>query len=137
MQKGKKIPPSDRPQKDPKGNQGKKKDIGMFKGQKKLTWEEVERYKKENLCFKCGEQGHNYHAWPLKGAKKEPPQATQILSTPVENSWASQLRYVWGKIRDQNAFMLLDLGSTHKFISVELAYSVMYERVQSYGVQVL
>ena len=34
---------------------------------------------------------------------------------------ASQLLYTWGRVRDQSAFMLLDLGSTHNFISVELA----------------
>ena len=28
---------------------------------------------------------------------------------------------MWGKVRDQSAFILLDPGSTHNFISVELA----------------
>ena len=34
---------------------------------------------------------------------------------------ASQLCYVWGKVRDQSALILLDPGSTHNFISVDLA----------------
>ena len=34
---------------------------------------------------------------------------------------SSQLLYTWGRVRDQSAFILLDLGSTHNFISVELA----------------
>ena len=34
---------------------------------------------------------------------------------------SSQLLYTWGRVRDQSAFMLLDPGSTHNFISVELA----------------
>ena len=34
---------------------------------------------------------------------------------------ASQLLYTWRRVQDQSAFMLLDPGSTHNFISVELA----------------
>ena len=34
---------------------------------------------------------------------------------------ASQLCYAWGKVRDQDAFILFDPGSTHNLISVELA----------------
>ena len=122
MDKGEKAAPSDRPGKDQKNNQGKNKnDKGKFRGQSKLSPEELERRKKENRCFGCGETGHMSRACPNKGAKKEVPQATQILSHEVENPQASQLCYVWGKIRDQSAFMLLDPGSTHNFISTELA----------------
>ena len=34
---------------------------------------------------------------------------------------SSQLLYTWGRVQDQSAFILLDPGSTHNFISVELA----------------
>ena len=29
--------------------------------------------------------------------------------------------YAWGKVRDQDAFILFDLGANHNFISLELA----------------
>ena len=34
---------------------------------------------------------------------------------------SSQILYTWGRVRDQSAFILLDPGSTHNFISIELA----------------
>ena len=90
-------------------------------GQNKLSQEELERYRKENRCFKCSKQGHNYRNCPQRRTKNDTLQATNILSTTIENAKALQLCYVWGKIRDQSAFILLDPGSTHNFISVELA----------------
>ena len=83
MEKGEKAQPFDHPQRDHKNNQGKKKGKGVFLGQQKLSPEELEKYKKENRCFKCGEQGHSYRACPKAVvAKKESLQATQILSSP-------------------------------------------------------
>ena len=35
---------------------------------------------------------------------------------------SSQLLYTWGTVWDQSAFTLLDPGSTHNFISIELAH---------------
>ena len=34
---------------------------------------------------------------------------------------SSQLLYTWGRVWDQSAFILLDPGSTHNFMSIELA----------------
>ena len=51
-------------------------------------------------------------------------QATHVLSTgekEEEDGGRNPLCYLWGKIRDQIALILLDLGSTHNFISQELA----------------
>ena len=44
----------------------KKKDKGFYKGSNRLTPEEMESYRKENKCFKCGEKGHSYRACPKK-----------------------------------------------------------------------
>ncbi|MCO5571377.1 hypothetical protein L7F22_025117 [Adiantum nelumboides] len=43
-------------------NNNKAKEKGDFKGKNKITPKELERYRKENKCFKCGEQGHSYRS---------------------------------------------------------------------------
>ena len=111
-----------RNQKEQKGNGRKCKEKGVYKGQNKLYPKElVDRYRKERRCFKCGEQGHNYQQCPSKNGKKDAPEATNILSSKDVDGEASQLCYVWGKVRDQSALILLDPGSTHIFISIDLA----------------
>ena len=63
--------------------------------------------------------GHSYRNCPKK--TQATSQASHILSThDDEVPSSSQLLYTWGRVRDQNAFILLDLGSTHNFISIEL-----------------
>ncbi|MCO5551480.1 hypothetical protein L7F22_004984 [Adiantum nelumboides] len=53
--------------KDSKGNGSKgKKDKVPYKGPGKLSPEEMERYKKENRCYKCGETGHISRACPKR-----------------------------------------------------------------------
>ena len=58
----------------------KKKDKGLFKGKNCLSPKEMELYCKENQCYKCGEQGHAYHACPLRTAKNDKPQASKIAT---------------------------------------------------------
>ncbi|MCO5605812.1 hypothetical protein L7F22_059996 [Adiantum nelumboides] len=50
------------PQNSSKGNSSnnKAKEKGVYKGKNRLTPEELEHYRKDNQCFKCGEQGHSY-----------------------------------------------------------------------------
>ena len=53
--------------KESKGNGSKtkkEKDKKAYLGKGKLSNEEMERYKKENQCYKCGEQGQISHACP-------------------------------------------------------------------------
>ena len=64
MEKGKKGSSNDCPFKDQKSNNNKKKDKGEYRGKNKLSPEELECYKKENCCFKCSVQGHNYRNCP-------------------------------------------------------------------------
>ena len=99
----------------------KKKDKGIYKGSNHLTSEEMERYCKENKCFKCGEKGHSYHTCPKRTAKKDNLQASMVHTEPMFNQDASRLCYAWGKVRDQDSLILFDPGSTHNFISKELA----------------
>ena len=59
-----------------KGNQDnnkKNKDKGAFKGKNKLTPDEMEAFRKENKCFKCGEQGHGYRSCPKRNERNDPP----------------------------------------------------------------
>ncbi|MCO5569291.1 hypothetical protein L7F22_023003 [Adiantum nelumboides] len=108
--------------KDSKGNGSKgKKDKVPYKGPGKLSPEEMERYKKENRCYKCGKIGHISRACPKQQQRKKTPQATQILYPTKEAKEASQLCFAWGKVRDMNSLILFDPGSTHNFISIELA----------------
>ena len=108
--------------KDPKGStNGKRKEKEPYKGSNRLSPEELEKYKKDNRCFKCGETGHAYRNCPKKQQKKETPQATQVQFPTGASDPATKLCFAWGKVRDQNSLILFDPGSTHNFISVELA----------------
>ncbi|MCO5566480.1 hypothetical protein L7F22_020157 [Adiantum nelumboides] len=76
--------------KDSKGNGSKgKKDKVPYKGPRILSPEEMERYKKENRCYKCGETRHISRACPKRQQRKETPQATQILYPTKEAKEAS------------------------------------------------
>ncbi|MCO5559028.1 hypothetical protein L7F22_012620 [Adiantum nelumboides] len=112
------------PQNSSKGNSSnnKAKEKGVYKGKNRLTPEELERYRKDNRCFKCGEQGHAYRACPQRNARNEQPRAS-IIEAPKEDVHCkgSPLSYAWGKVREHDAFILFDPGSTHNFISHELA----------------
>ncbi|RYA67130.1 hypothetical protein DD592_27770, partial [Enterobacter cloacae complex sp. 2DZ2F20B] len=109
----------DNVQKSPKGNSNKAKEKGVYKGKNKLSPEEIERYRKDNRCFKCGEQGHAYRACPQKNNRQDPPRATlveiQEEETHQTHHKGSPLCPAWGKIREHDAFILFDPGSTHNF----------------------
>ncbi|MCO5577526.1 hypothetical protein L7F22_031357 [Adiantum nelumboides] len=103
-------------------NNNKAKEKGVFKGKNKLTPEELERYRKENNCFKCGEQGHSYRSCPQRNPRNEQPRASMVEDPKEEvHCKGSPLSYAWGKVREHDAFILFDPGSTHNFISLELA----------------
>ncbi|MCO5568483.1 hypothetical protein L7F22_022182 [Adiantum nelumboides] len=112
------------PSNSSKGNSSnnKAKEKGVYKGKNRLTPEELECYRKDNRCFKCGEQGHAYRACPQRNARNEQPRAS-IIEAPKEDAHCkgSPLSYAWGKNREHDAFILFDPGSTHNFISHELA----------------
>ena len=106
--------------KDQCSNVSKKKEGKEYKGQNKLSPMDLEKYQKENQCFQCGEQGHSYCNCQKK--TQGTPQASHILSNHDDEVLSSsQLLYTWGRVWDQSAVILLDLGSTHNFMSVELA----------------
>ncbi|MCO5603006.1 hypothetical protein L7F22_057148 [Adiantum nelumboides] len=103
-------------------NNNKAKEKRVFKGKNKLTPKELERYRKENKCFKCGEQGHSYRSCPQRNPCNEQPGASMVEAPKEEvHCKGSPLSYAWGKVREHNAFILFDPGSTHNFISLELA----------------
>ncbi|MCO5611057.1 hypothetical protein L7F22_065307 [Adiantum nelumboides] len=112
------------PQNSSKGNSSnnKAKEKGVYKGKNRFTPEELEPYRKDNRCFKCGEQRHAYRACPQRNARNEQPRAS-IIEVPKEDVHCkgSPLSYAWGKVREHDAFILFDPGSTHNFISHELA----------------
>ncbi|MCO5554482.1 hypothetical protein L7F22_008011 [Adiantum nelumboides] len=112
------------PQNSSKGNSSnnKAKEKGVYKGKNRLTPKELECYRKDNRCFKCGEQGHAYRACPQRNARNEQPRAS-IIEAPKEDVHCkgSPLSYAWKKVREHDVFILFDPGSTHNFISHELA----------------
>ncbi|MCO5601201.1 hypothetical protein L7F22_055320 [Adiantum nelumboides] len=67
-----------------KSSNNKAKEKGVYKGKNRLTPEELERYRKDNRCFKCGEQGHAYRACPQRNARNEQPRAS-IIEAPKED----------------------------------------------------
>ncbi|MCO5598319.1 hypothetical protein L7F22_052412 [Adiantum nelumboides] len=103
-------------------NNNKAKEKGVFKGKNKLTPKELERYYKENKCFKCGEQGHSYRSCPQRNTRNEQPRASMVEAPKEEvHCKGSPLSYAWGKVTEHDAFILFNSGSTHNFISLELA----------------
>ncbi|MCO5597790.1 hypothetical protein L7F22_051872 [Adiantum nelumboides] len=103
-------------------NNNKAKEKGIFKGKNKLTPEELERYRKENKCFKSEEQGHSYCSCPQRNPRNEQPRASMVEAPKEEvHCKGSPLSYARGKVREHDAFILFDPGSTHNFISLELA----------------
>ncbi|MCO5557865.1 hypothetical protein L7F22_011437 [Adiantum nelumboides] len=100
----------------------KAKEKGVYKGKNRLTPEELEHYRRDNQCFKCGEQEHLYQTCPQRNARNEQPRASTI-EAPIENFHCkgSPLSYAWGKVREHDSFILFGLGSTHNFFSHELA----------------
>ncbi|MCO5552340.1 hypothetical protein L7F22_005851 [Adiantum nelumboides] len=103
-------------------NNNKAKEKGVFKGKNRLTPEELECYRKVNKCFKCGEQGHSYRSCPQRNPRNEQPRASMVEAPKEEvHCKGSPLSYAWGKVREHDAFILFNLGSTHNFIFLELA----------------
>ena len=95
----------------------KKKEGKKYKGQNKLSPTNLEKYWKEKFCFRCGEKGH-------KLCQEDSRNSTSrhfLSSHDNDVLSSSQLLYTWGRIRDQSAFTLLDVCSTHNFILVDLA----------------
>ncbi|MCO5559391.1 hypothetical protein L7F22_012990 [Adiantum nelumboides] len=65
-------------------NNNKAKEKEVFKGKNKLTFKELERYRKENKCFKCGEQGHSYRSCPQRNPHNEQPRASMVEAPKEE-----------------------------------------------------
>ncbi|MCO5576988.1 hypothetical protein L7F22_030809 [Adiantum nelumboides] len=79
-------------------NNNKAKEKGVFKGKNKLTPEELERYRKENKSFKCGEQGHTYRSCPQRNPRNEQLRASMVEAPKEEvHCKGSPLSYAWGK----------------------------------------
>ena len=85
----------------------------------------MERYRKDNKCFKCGEQGHVSRVCPKRGERNNPPRATMVESLKEDGYCkGSQLSYAWGKVREHDAFILFHPGSTCNFIYIKLATKI-------------
>ena len=57
-----------------------------------------------------------------RGEHNEPPRDTCVKALEEEGHCkGAPLCYAWGKVREQDALILFDRGSTHNFISHELA----------------
>ncbi len=100
-----------RPKDGTPAKENKAKSKGQYQGKNRLTPEELESYKRQNCCFRCGEKGHSYRACPQKkdsnDNKKEPPRASQV-DTKKEEACpkGSTLSYAWGKVREHDALIL-------------------------------
>ncbi|MCO5602671.1 hypothetical protein L7F22_056807 [Adiantum nelumboides] len=82
----------------------------------------LKRARRLGLCFRCGEQGHRTFEYPNKiidNTVRSKMAEMNTLKDAEDNG--SPLSYAWGKVREHDAFILFDPGSTHNFISHELA----------------
>ncbi|MCO5570631.1 hypothetical protein L7F22_024358 [Adiantum nelumboides] len=75
------------PQNSSKSNSSnnKAKDKGDYKGKNRLTHKELERYRKDNRCFKCGEQGHSYRTCFQRNALTNFEWVSPVVVTPKKN----------------------------------------------------
>ena len=111
-----------------------------YKGKARLTPKQMEQYCKDNKCYKCGETGHVSRVWPAKKPQNGTPKASTIEVFKEEgSSKGALLSYLWEKVHEHDALILFDLGSTHNFISHELALKLgihefeMGDRIQVDG----
>ena len=118
--KGEKVPSKEPSQKTFTNDETKKKKR-PYNGSNRKTAEELNQLRKENKCFRCKQEGHMSKDCPTKKTKQESPMVTHVQTHQEMASKATQLCFAWGKVRDQNSLILFDPGSTHNFISVELA----------------
>ena len=107
--------------------------INCRKFKKKLK--KMDQYQKDNKSFQCGEQGHVLCMCPKKTQGNGTPKAFVVEVLKKEgNSKVENLSYVLGKVRQLNTLILFDLGSTHNFISHELALKLGIHEVEMGGV---
>ena len=93
-----------------------------YKGKARLTPEQMDQYRRENKCYKCGETGHVSRVCPTKKPTNGTPKASMVEVFKEEgSSKGAKLSYLWGKVREHDALILFDPGATHNFISQELA----------------
>ncbi|MCO5596382.1 hypothetical protein L7F22_050443 [Adiantum nelumboides] len=119
-----------------KGNSSnnKAKEKGVYKGKIRITFKDLERYRKENKCFKCGDQGYSYRTYPQRNARNEHPRSSMVEASKEDvHCKGSPLSYAWGKVRKHDAFILFDPGSTHNFVSIELATKLGIEEFVDMG----
>ena len=57
----------------------KKKEKGAYKGNKCLSPEEIEHYRKENNVFYMQGERHTSRVYPMRATKKDNPQAPMIF----------------------------------------------------------
>ena len=82
----------------------------------------MEQYRKDNKCFKCGEQGHVSRVCPKRHKCANNPRATLVKAQEKDcQSKGSSLSYAWDKVQEHDALILFDPRSTHNFISTNLA----------------
>ena len=82
----------------------------------------MEHYQKEKKCFKYGEQGHVSRVCLKHHKHDNNPRATLVKAQEEDfQIKGSSLSYAWGKVQEHDALILFDPGSTHNFISTNLA----------------
>ena len=91
----------------------------------------MEKYRKENKCFKCSELGHVSRVCPTKKQQSGTPKASTVEVLKEEgNSKGSKLLYAWRKVREHDTLILFDPGSTHNFISHELVLKLGFHEFE-------
>ena len=96
-----------------------------YKVKTPLTKAQMEQYWKDNKCFKCGEQGHVSCMCPKRHKQRGNPRATLVKALEEDcHHRDSSLSYTWGKVREHDALIFFCPGSTHNFISTNLATKI-------------
>ena len=70
-----------------------------YKGKAPLTPKQMEQYRKENKCYKCGETGHVSCVCRTNKPQNGTPKASIVEVLKEEgSSKGALLSYLWGKV---------------------------------------
>lgn len=92
-----------------------------YQGTNRLSQEEMEQYRKEHRCFRCGTTGHTYRECPQCQAKSATPKVSNVMTTSITDS------------QDANCSLAITLVEQLRIASSIVAYSAQHIQCHTIG----